>query len=75
MWWPRCVVVTSKWGSLAGCSSPPHPHFVSVFVSQKRWRQMQGKGRHRRGERKDLGWGVVLGRQGWGGPKQCCYFL
>lgn len=28
---------------------------------------MQGKGRHRRGERKDVGWGVVLGRQGEGG--------
>lgn len=28
---------------------------------------MQGKGRHRRGETKDVGWGVVLGRQGEGG--------
>ena len=22
-----------------------------------------------------MGWGVVLGRQGEGGSKQCCYFL
>lgn len=26
---------------------PPHFCFVNVFISKKRWRQMEGKGRHR----------------------------
>lgn len=52
------MVVTRKWGSLAGCSSPPHSHLVSVF--------MQGKGEHRRGREGTWG-GAGPGTQGGGG--------
>lgn len=68
--WPCCVVMTSKWGSQASwSSSPPYSHLVSVFISRKRWRQTEGKGRHR-GQWGERGRGVrgSAGEAGGGGP-------
>lgn len=75
--WPWCREVISLWGSLAGwSSSPPHSHFVNVFISRKdadrhkEKKTQKGAGRERMG----------VGGEHWGGgeagegSKQSHYF-
>lgn len=63
--WPWCREVTSLWGSLAGwSSSPPHSHFVNVFISRKDAdRHKEKRNREERGE-KGPGCGESTGEVG-----------
>lgn len=70
--WLWCVKVTSKWGSLAGwSSSPPHSHFVNVFISRKDANRQTGK-KTQRGEGREgtQAGGRAPGRQRGGGGIQ-----